>query len=1062
MEVRDRGFSFQTFHEPAGNVAHVRAAYRRFQTQAPIRRTQKFEMEFFGRGAGMELGVMALPRRAPPQAMSAVRRERAAAVRTTDIVTTATTTAALAPILARANRAGWHLPRRPQPSRRGPRRIPPQRQPLPRSARARAVQPDFQSPFDRDWIDWDLEPPDFPDPTDPPGGGGGGGGGLFHSQVLIELFIFGADQPLQTWLLDEGVGPRIRKVKFEIQGFPSPDSPMLRTGWWRMVVTPIGPDPIEIEITADVFLGDVPIRTTPLGVRLANHIFRVGLEALVPNAEVSGSTARVSIGREIAELLDVEPLLFSEGISPGSSNAKLRSLNITTVSGAELHTIAREHYKERAKRTPVGNNLSGEQLEELARFMFKSRFLRLSQVQPDYVCIRIQAAFSDASVSVSGFDVASLRGELGEFIIAFDRTLTRVLPFSFLDVKFSTVARIFISIIDLFTEVPSNVNALVEQLLSAQERHILKYVRLFVGRAVGLNSFVHEFKLQNSAWQIRHSNDPVIPRPGDTVTPPIHGGPLDGGVITMMARGGVFGDMPPVPLAEVPAPPEPAPIAAATLPAGFLPPPQQLTLLDQHQSVVVVMMENRSFDHLLGDLMHARPRTTNAYDGAPAGIQNAGVAGFLRGVPTVRTRDLHLGTAIPVSPAHSFHPVQFQIGDGTEQGRSTGDMKGFARDLYRRTDSPQLALTVYGEADLPVYYKLADEFCVCDRWFAAHPGPTWPNRFATIMGRIPELDNFEIDDPRIGYLKYRNVFDVLTSAGIDWRVFESDLSLVRMFDRYRLDDRHVVPIDDDNDGLEATLRKPGPLPRVMFVEPNFTDIPPLATANDDLPPTDLKHGQAFISRICDLIWDAGRFRDVLLVITYDEHGGFYDHVPPPGSPKGEPRSIPPLMEGGPTFLGVRVPAFVVSPFVSAGKAEKTIFDHTSILKTILLHNRSRLGENTLTSFGERVNQGNDLSAVFDLTTPRQNPVPFVRRRPSGPPSRFEGLVDFASVLELTSSFASGMPSITLPETATLDGSRERTPRVITITERIPTPPEAEDPGDFHLALARMLRPRILR
>lgn len=76
-----------------------------------------------------------------------------------------------------------------------------------------------------------------------------------------------------------------------------------------------------------------------------------------------------------------------------------------------------------------------------------------------------------------------------------------------------------------------------------------------------------------------------------------------------------------------------------------------------------------------------------------------------------------------------------------------------------------------------------------------------------------------------------------------------------MFDRHRLDNRHLVPIDDEIDGLEATLRKPGALPRVMFVEPNFTDIPPLKTANDDLAPTDLKHGQAFISRICDLIWD---------------------------------------------------------------------------------------------------------------------------------------------------------------------------------------------------------------
>jgi len=246
---------------------------------------------------------------------------------------------------------------------------------------------------------------------------------------------------------------------------------------------------------------------------------------------------------------------------------------------------------------------------------------------------------------------------------------------------------------------------------------------------------------------------------------------------------------------------------------------------------------------------------------------------------------------------------------------------------------------------------------------------------------------------------------------------------------------------------------------VMFVEPNFTDIPPLKTANDDLAPTDLKHGQAFISRVCDLIWDAGRFRDVLLVITYDEHGGFYDHVAPPGTPRGEPKSFAPLIEGGPTFPGVRVPAFVISPFVSAGKAEKTIFDHTSILKTILLHNRDRLGENTLASFGQRVNEIADLSAALDLTTPRQNPVPFIRRRPGRPASRFGELVDVASVLELSATFTSGTPLTTQPVVATPDGGGERTPRMVTVTERIHTASEVEDPGDFHIALARMLRPR---
>ena len=212
---------------------------------------------------------------------------------------------------------------------------------------------------------------------------------------------------------------------------------------------------------------------------------------------------------------------------------KLRSLNITSVSGAELHTVARDHYRTRARRVPGFQNASDAQLDAIVATMFKSKLLRLSQVQPDFVCIRIQAAFTDASVQVWGFDVASLRGELGEIIIAFDRSLTRLLPFAFLDVDFTLLATIALPVVQLFKKVPSNVNGEIEQFLFDHQQPILDYFRLFVSRAVGLNNTVHEIKLQSKAWQIRHSDDPVIPGPGDVVLPPIDGGTSDGGVIAM-------------------------------------------------------------------------------------------------------------------------------------------------------------------------------------------------------------------------------------------------------------------------------------------------------------------------------------------------------------------------------------------------------------------------------------------------------------------------------------------------------------------------------------------------
>jgi hypothetical protein len=693
--------------------------------------------------------------------------------------------------------------------------------------------------------------------------------------------------------------------------------------------------------------------------------------------------------------------------------------------------------------------------------LFKSQLAKLAEVNNEDICIRIEAAFSKAAVAVWGFDVASLNGELGEIVITFDRRMNRLRAFSFLDVDFSTIGSIAKAVVDLFTSVPTNVNKIVEDAIEKNQQEMLKYLKAFLARAVGASNVVQEAWFQDDAWKIRNSADPLIPKPGQVLRPPLDGSILEGGILEMLSLANALGEIEP---ADVPAAstPEESPATPASEPEGSLAramPPEflltsdeQLARLDRHQSIAVVLMENRSYDHMLGDLMHMRPNPVDPYDGAPFGVKNAGVHGFVEGVPLVRARDLRIGTAIPVSPSHSFKSTTFQIGDGTEAGRSTGEMLGFARDLYRRSDSPQQAMTVYSEADLPTYYKLADEFCTCERWFAAHPGPTWPNRFAMLMGSIPELENFHMDDPRIGYLKDRNIFDALNGARVDWRLFESDLSIVRMFDRFRLDSTNVVPIDDATVGLEATLRKPGPLPRVMFIEPNFVDIPPVKTAEDDHPPADIAHGQKFISRICDLIWDAGRFGQVLLVIAYDEHGGFYDHVPPPGTDRGEQLSIARLHPDGPEFLGVRVPAFVVSPFVSARAKNRTVFDHTSILKTILVHNRDRFSNDVLTSFGPRVNQAADLSAVLDLPDPRPSPQPFIRRRTGAVPPRFGDHVDLGTLLEISAS-ASTLPSFT-----PLSGV---TPRELSISERTVPPGAQFEPDDFHGALYNLMRPHKL-
>ena len=1056
MEVNEHGYHFFTLHQEDGNVAHIDAHWERFQTQAPILPRQPFGLDFYGKGSSIELLFTTLPRHAAPEQRAAIQRRR-----TRLPVSVEAPTAALISNSLRISSA--------PPAPAGP----------PPGSVARTINPEFHSPFDIDFLDgWGLDPLPFP-PIGPPGGGGGGGGGLFHSAVRVELFLLGSDQPLETWELPEGIFSRFRSVKWQPQGFPNPDHPVRKTAWFRVVVTPLSFDPVEIYVGANTRITDVPIRTTPLGVRLTDHLFRVGLEALAPHAIANGSRVSASISQELTDLIGASPVFVEKDLGPLHATGKLRTLKITSVSGAKLHELALKNYKARVAKIHLAGP-QGQQLTEaqkLAQF-YSEQLARLAEVQNDFVCIRIEAGFSKTAVSVWGFELAKLNGELGEMFLAFDQRLNRLRTFCFFDVELSAVVSIARDIIDLFTDVPKSANDAIEQAIEAQQAHLLTYFKAFLARAVGPSNVVYDIRFRNDAWQIRNSADPVIPKPGQHLHPPFDMGPReDGTVFELLSLGHALGNFVTTPIepvspsavseppAETPAPPPetptapagetPSPSMAHELPTGFLTAGEQLDRLDRHQSIVVVMMENRSYDHMLGDLMHLRPDPENPYDGAPFGVKNAPAGGFQSGVPLVRARDLLLGTQIPVSPRHSFTATRAQIGDGagTDAGLDTGDMAGFACDLNRRSDSPQMATTVYSERDLGVHYKLADEFCSCERWFAAHPGPTFPNRFATIMGRIPELENFENDDPRIGYLKDRNIFDALTGARIDWRVFESDLSLVRMFDRYRLNSTNVVPFDDPDVGLEATLRTPGPLPRVMFIEPDFADIPPLKTASDDHPPADLKNGQGFLARVCNLLWDTERFDEILLVITYDEHGGFYDHVPPPGTPKGEQRTFAKLHPDGPTHLGVRVPTFVVSPYVSAHAKNHTIFDHTSILKTILVHNRNKFSTDVMLSFGDRVNQMPDLSAVLDLSTPRPKPVPFIRRQPPGTSSTFGTHVDLATLLD-------HMVELN-PTTTTLTPLSGITPREMVITERTTPPGMVFEEQDFHASLTKLMKPRRL-
>ena len=441
------------------------------------------------------------------------------------------------------------------------------------------------------------------------------------------------------------------------------------------------------------------------------------------------------------------------------------------------------------------------------------------------------------------------------------------------------------------------------------------------------------------------------------------------------------------------------------------------------------MMENRSFDHMLGFLRMARGDHYEGLDGTESNPPPPPVGGEVRvraaSSDAVVLADTHHPiTQIMVSPEHGFDHVKAQVNEGR--------MDGFARDLATKAfDKYELAMVYYTAAELGMYDWLAANYCVADHWFAAHAGPTWPNRWAMISGTTPVLDNFAVDDPRLGFMNQATIFDALRAERIAFTYFEHNVSVLRMFNEYRMDDTYVVPYEPVEGDTRAddfrAVAKRGELPPVVFVDPSFVDVPPLALASDDAPPANLRHGQALVADVVQTLVESPQWPRTLLLITYDEHGGFFDHVPPPGTDFGPAEwrgAVPRIHPNGADHMGVRVPTFIVSPWVSAGLVAKTVFDHTSILKTILVRHRAQIHKDWFSRFGPRVNAANHIGFALDQDHARTEAPPPV-------------------------------PAYQAPKHRVPSDDAPFDPRV----RARPTSPPEDDPTDFRASLCRAMVPR---
>jgi phospholipase C len=340
------------------------------------------------------------------------------------------------------------------------------------------------------------------------------------------------------------------------------------------------------------------------------------------------------------------------------------------------------------------------------------------------------------------------------------------------------------------------------------------------------------------------------------------------------------------------------------------------------ERVVAVMLENRSFDHMLGHLDHGGlSPITDETDNIKDVSDPEGPRCSVHFWPTDRD--------VTVDPGHGFADVVRQLtGEDPPLRHDAIDMSGFAwnyaRQLVDRGENPGLACDIMGchtAGQVPVLSTLAREFAVCSRWFCSVPSETWPNR---LFAHAAQSDGLVHNHVKL--YSHRSVFDVLSDAGVSWAVYAGDIPQAASY--FELRDLFRDRFNTFGEFLEDV--RDGTLPKYSFLEPRH-----FRRVDSQHPIHSVTLGDEFLRRVYDALKSN---RDVwagtLLLITYDEHGGFFDREPPV-------RTVPPNDKIDNEFgfgfdlLGVRVPAVVVSPYIPRGTVDDGVHDHASIVRTVL-------------------------------------------------------------------------------------------------------------------------------
>ena len=351
--------------------------------------------------------------------------------------------------------------------------------------------------------------------------------------------------------------------------------------------------------------------------------------------------------------------------------------------------------------------------------------------------------------------------------------------------------------------------------------------------------------------------------------------------------------------------------------------------------IVVVMMENHSFDNYLGMLPRRGQPAADGFSFDAAG-RPTNSNPVKQGVVSVQRAP---SLCQPGGPSQSWTPTHHEI-DG-------GRMDGFAQVA-------ETSMLYWDQQDLPFYYSLASTFTVANRWFCSAPCQTYPNRRFLLAGTAFGLISTDVSsvtqDPPNG-----TIFDRLDAHGISWRDYYSDIPATGVIASIPIKHpANISPVGQFHADCAA-----GALPAVSFVDSDIGvagvvgsnvlgSVPaPFAAetghqvdahgSGSEEGPGDITLGETFVSSVVSAVLSSPAWPRILLVWLYDEHGGYYDHVPPPAAIPPDaiaPRLGPNDVKGGYDVYGPRVPAVVVSGHAIPHGVSDVVFDHTSILATI--------------------------------------------------------------------------------------------------------------------------------